>query len=210
LNTAPHISILVVDDHPLLREGVMAVVRSEPDMSVEWEAGDGEAAVAQYRTHSPDVVLMDLRMPVMDGTEAIRQIIGEFAEAKVLVLTTYKGDFEAFRAIRAGARGYLLKDAIRTELADAIRQVHAGKRRISPELGRELEHHAPADLLTARELAVLQCLAEGQSNRQMADVLLIAEVTIKVHLKSIFGKLHANDRTHAVLIAIRRGLIAIQ
>jgi DNA-binding NarL/FixJ family response regulator len=153
---------------------------------------------------------MDLRMPVMGGTEAIEKIVNEFSDAKILVLTTYRGDMEAFCAMLAGARGYLLKDAIRTELADAIRQVHAGKRRVGPELGALREHESSAHLLTARELAVLKCLAEGRSNRQIAEALHIAELTIKVHLKSIYGKLDARDRTHAVVIAIRRGVIAIQ
>jgi DNA-binding NarL/FixJ family response regulator len=208
--TLSHIRLLVADDHPLLREGVMAVVGNEPDMSVDWEAGDGQSAVEQYRIHRPDVVLMDLRMPVMDGTEAIRQIVSDFPDAKALVLTTYKGDVEAQRAIEAGAKGYLLKEAIRTELVDAIRLVHAGKRRVSTDVARELERLRSGDVLTDRELAVLRCLAEGKSNRQVAGALGIAEDTVKVHLKSIYAKLDATDRTHAVMIAVKRGLVAIQ
>lgn len=208
--TTSHIRLLVADDHPLLREGIMAVVGNEPDMSVDWEAGNGLEAVELYRLHRPDVVLMDLRMPVLNGTEAIRQIVGDFPDAKALVLTTYKGDVEAFRAIRAGARGYVLKESIRAELVDAIRLVHVGKRRISADVARELEHRPSGDLLTDRELAVLRCLAEGQSNRQVAESLTIAADTVKDHLKSIYAKLDATDRTHAVMIGIRSGLVTIQ
>lgn len=207
--TVSQIRILVADDHPMLREGIMAVVKHEPDMSVISEAADGAVAVEQYRKCRPDIVLMDLRMPVMGGTEAIRQILVEFPDARVLVLTTYAGDVEALRAIRAGARGYLLKDAIRCELVDAIRMVHSGKRRVHAGLSRELESHSTDEVLTDRELAVLHCLAQGQSNRQMAHALAIAEDTVKVHLKSIYAKLDATDRTHAVIIAIKRGLVAI-
>lgn len=202
------IRLLTVDDHPMLREGIAAVVEGQADMELVAEASDGYEAVEQYRRHRPDVVLMDLQMPDMNGVEAIAAIRQEFADATILVLTTYKGDVQALRALKAGARGYLLKSALRRELLDTIRLLHAGRRCIPAEIATEIAGHAVDDALTAREVAVLGCVAGGNSNKAVAGLLSISEETVKAHMKSILAKLDARDRTHAVTIAIKRGILA--
>jgi DNA-binding NarL/FixJ family response regulator len=206
---AKPISVMIADDHPLLREGIAAVIQGESDMVVVAEASNGLEAVDRYRVHRPDVTLMDLLMPRMDGLAAIVAIRSEFPEARIVILTTYRGDAQALRALKAGAAGYLLKSLIRTELLEAIRLVHAGRRRIPPEIAAELAEHAADDALSERELSVLKCVAAGNSNRQAAMQLSVTEETVKAHMKSILSKLGANDRTHAVTIALRRGIIEI-
>lgn len=201
------IRILTVDDHPILRSGIAAVLQGEDDIEVVAEANDGKEAVEAFRTHRPDVTLMDLQMPVMNGIEAIIAIRGEFPDARMIVLTTYQGDVQALRALKAGALGYLLKQMLRSDLADAIRTVHAGKRRIPVEIANELADHATDEPLSERELEVLRKVAMGSSNKIIAADLNVSESTIKSHLKNILSKLGANDRTHAVTIATRRGFI---
>ena len=201
------IRIMAVDDHPLLRQGIAALLKATPDMQLIAEASDGEEAVAQFRRHRPDVTLMDLQMPTVNGTEAISRIRKEFPDAKILVLSTYAGDVQVLRAIKAGARGYLLKGNVRTELLDAIRTVHAGHKRIPPEVAAELAEHAADDQLSAREIDVIRLIATGNANKQIADKLSIGETTVKNHISSILSKLDANDRAHAVTIALQRGII---
>jgi DNA-binding NarL/FixJ family response regulator len=203
------ISILIVDDHPLLREGIAAVIDGEADMKVVAEAGSGVEAIELFRVHTPDVTLMDLVMPAMDGVDATVAIRSEFPQARIVMLTTYSGDAKALRALKAGACGYLLKSLIRTDLLEAIRSVHAGQRSIPREVAAELAEHVGDDALTERELAVLRCVAAGNSNRRVSSDLGISEETVKAHLKNIFGKLGANDRTHAVTIALKRGIIDV-
>jgi DNA-binding NarL/FixJ family response regulator len=204
----PRIRILIVDDHPLLREGVAAVLAGQPDMALAGEAANGVDALAQYRRLRPDVTLMDLQMPDASGIEAIQSIRNEFPAARIIVLTMYDGDVQATRALRAGASGYLLKNTLRKELVDAIRLVHAGHRRIPPEIAVVLAEHQGDDALTAREVDVLRRVAAGRSNKIIADDLGISEGTVKTHMKSILSKLAADDRTHAVAIATRRGILA--
>lgn len=206
--TAAPIHVLTVDDHPLLREGIAAVLHGQPDMVLAGEATSGAEAVAQYRALRPDVTLMDVQMPGMNGIEAIAAIRAEFPDARIIVLTTYEGDVLASRAIKAGAAGYLLKGMLRRELLDTIRAVHAGKRRIPPEIAVELAQHHADDVLTGREVEVLQRVAAGHANKAVADALAISEETVKTHMKSIMAKLSANDRTHAVTIALRRGILS--
>lgn len=201
------ISVLIADDHPLFRRGARSVVHDQDDMQVIGEAENGRAAVEAFRTTRPDVVLMDLRMPTLGGVEAIGEIIGEFPDARVLVLTTYQGDVEATRALRAGARGYLLKSAVADDLAVAIRHVHAGHRYVPSEIAANLASHAIDGALSPRELAVLKLISQGNSNSSAAQVLAITEETVKSHMKSIMSKLQAKDRTHAVMIGIDRGII---
>ena len=203
------IRILTVDDHPLLREGIAFLVKSQPDMELVAEASDGEEAIEQFRRHRPDVTLMDLRMPNLNGTEAISRIRNEFPDAKIIVLTTYAGDVQVLKAIKAGARGYIVKGHVHRELLDAIRSVHAGHKRIPPEIAAELADHAADDQLSAREIDVLRLIGEGNANKQIADKLLIAETTVKNHISSILSKLSANDRAHAVTIALQRGIIEL-
>jgi len=174
------------------------------------EARDGEEAIAQYRLHRPDVTLMDIQMPNVNGIEAISRIRSEFADAKILVLSTYAGDVQILHAIKAGARGYLLKGNVRTELPEAIRTVHAGRKRIPPEIAAELADHAADDQLSSREIDVLRLIGEGNANKQIADKLSIAETTVKNHISNILSKLGANDRTHAVTIALQRGIIELE
>jgi len=210
MSTAPRlIRIMSVDDHPLLREGIAALIRTQPDMELIAEARDGEEAIAQFRTHRPDVALMDLQMPNVNGTEAISRIRSEFPDAKILVLSTYAGDVQVLRAIKAGARGYLLKGNVRTELLDAIRSLHAGHKRIPTEIAAELADHAADDQLSSRELDVLRLIGEGNANKQIADKLSIGETTVKNHISNILSKLGANDRAHAVTIALQRGIIEL-
>jgi DNA-binding NarL/FixJ family response regulator len=191
----------------MLREGIAAVIQGESDMAVVAEATNGREAVERYREFRPDVTLMDLLMPQMDGLAAIEAIRAEFPEARIVILTTYRGDVQALRALKAGAAGYLLKSAIRTELLEAIRSVHAGRRRIPPEIAAELAEHAAEESLSGRELKVLKFVAAGNSNKQVAAHLCVTEDTVKAHMKNILSKLGANDRTHAVTIAIKRGII---
>jgi DNA-binding NarL/FixJ family response regulator len=198
-----------VDDHPLLREGIAAVLANETDMVVVAEAGNGREAVDQFRAHRPDVTLMDLQMPEMNGTDAILAIRKDYPEARIIVLTTYSGDAQAVRALKAGASGYLLKNMVRKELVETIRSVHDGKKRIPPEIAVEMAEHHTDDALTEREIEVLREVAAGKANKVVALRLAVSEETIKAHMRSILSKLGANDRTHAVTIALKRGIIEI-
>jgi len=203
------IRIMTVDDHPLLRQGIAVIIKTQPDMQVVAEACDGEDAIAQFRLHRPDVTLMDLQMPNVNGTEAISRIRSEFPDAKILVLSTYAGDVQILRAIKAGARGYLLKGNVRTELLEAIRTVHTGKKALSAEASYEIAEHATDDALTPAEIAVLRLIAAGNANKQIADQLSITEETVKSRVKNILSKLDANDRTHAAVIGVKRGIIEL-
>ena len=200
------IRILVVDDHQLLREGIAAVLESQEDMTLVAEANNGREALESFRRHRPDVTLMDLRMPDMNGIEAIAAIRAEFPNARIVVLTTYSGDVQAAAALKAGAVGYLLKSLVRKELIETIRTVHAGKRRVPPEIATDIAEHVADDALTAREIEVLRRVAAGHSNKLIAAELDISEGTVKTHMKSILPKLDASDRTHAVTIALKRGI----
>jgi len=203
------IRILTVDDHPVLREGIAAVLAAENDLELVAEANNGREAVEKFRTLHPDVTLMDLQMPVMNGTEAITAIRQEFPHARIIVLTTYSGDAQAVRAFKAGASGYLLKNTLRKELADTIRCVHAGRKKIPPEIAVEMAEHHTDDALSEREIEVLRQVAGGNANKIVAEHLSISEETVKAHMRSILSKLGANDRTHAVTIAVKRGIIEI-
>ena len=203
------IRILTVDDHPMLREGIAAAIRRQADMLLVAEAQDGKEAVELFRAHRPDITLMDLQMPAMNGIEAITAICKEFPDARIIVLTTYSGDAQASRAFKAGASGYLLKNMLRKELIETIRSVHGGKKRIPPEIARGMGEHHIDDALTEREMEVLREVAAGNSNKIIADHLKISEQTVKTHMKIILAKLAANDRTHAVTIALKRGIIEI-
>jgi DNA-binding NarL/FixJ family response regulator len=204
---SPPIRILSVDDHPLLRTGIEALVSSQPDMVVVAECSNGRDAIQLFRAHRPDVTLMDLQMPEMSGTDAMIAIRDEFPDARIIVLTTYAGDVQALRALQAGARGYLLKDAVHEELLETIRAVHAGKKTLSPAVSHEIAEHATEDSLTKGEIDVLRLIAEGKANKQIADHLSIAEETVKSRVKSILSKLSADDRTHAAMIGLKRGII---
>jgi len=201
------IRILTVDDHPLLREGIAAVLEGEQDFQLVGEATNGLEAIEAFRVHRPDVTLMDLQMPKMNGIEAILEIKREFPNARFVVLTTYQGDAQALRALKAGATGYLLKSMLRKELLETIRVVHAGRRRIPPVIAAELAEHVTDDALSEREIQVLRKVAAGTSNKIIAAELFLSEATVKAHMKSILSKLDANDRTHAVTIASRRGFL---
>jgi DNA-binding NarL/FixJ family response regulator len=201
------IKVLAVDDHPLLREGIAAVINGEEDIELAAQATSGQEAIELFRLHRPDVTLMDLQMPEMSGIEAITAIRSEFPAARFIVLTTYQGDVQALRALKAGAAGYLLKNMLRKELLDTIRIVHSGRRRIPPEIAAELADHVTEDALTDREVEVLRLVATGNSNKVIASRLNVSEATVKGHMKTILSKLGANDRTHAVTIALRRGFI---
>jgi DNA-binding NarL/FixJ family response regulator len=207
--TPARIRVLTVDDHPLLREGIAAVLESQPDIELVGEATSGTEAVESFREHRPDVTLMDLQMPEMNGIDAIEVIRGEFPNARIVVLTTYKGDAQALAALRAGASGYLLKNMLRKDLLETIRAVHAGRRRIPPEIAAEIAEHALDEALTEREIEVLRRVAVGGANKQVAAQLFISEETVKAHMKSILAKLGAKDRTHAVTIALKRGIIEV-
>jgi DNA-binding NarL/FixJ family response regulator len=201
------IRVLVVDDHPLMRSGITGEINGQEDMTVVAEAANGEEAIAAYRLHRPDITLMDIRMPGMNGIDVISSIRKEFLKARFIVLTTAAGDIQALRAFQAGAMGYLLKNLLRTELIDTIRLVHGGRRRVPPEIAEQLAEHASDDAITPRELDVLRGIANGKANKTVASDLNISEHTVKNHVKSILSKLGANDRTDAVMIAIRRGFI---
>jgi DNA-binding NarL/FixJ family response regulator len=204
------IRILTVDDHALLREGIAALVDAESDMKLVAEASDGEEAIEKFRLHRPDITLMDLQMPGMNGIEAITRIQAEFSGARIIVLTTYTGDAQVLRALKAGARGYILKGKVHRELLSTIRAVHAGQKQIPPEIATELAEHAMDDDLSPREVDVLRLIAAGNANKLIADQLSIGEATVKRHVTNILSKLGANDRTHAVTIGLRRGIIDLQ
>jgi two-component system, NarL family, response regulator len=209
MSTAPRmIRILAVDDHALLRRGLAAVINAEPDMKLVAEASSGEEAVEKFRNHRPDVVLMDIQMPGLNGVEATHSILSEFPDARIIVLTTYHGDAQVLRALRAGARAYLLKGHDR-ELFETIHAVVEGRKKIPPEIAAELAEHATDDELSHREIEVLQLIAAGNSNKQIADVLSVAEATIKSRVTNILAKLGASDRAHAVTIALKRGIIEL-
>src|SRR5215468_6881346 len=201
------IRILTVDDHALLREGIAALVNVEPDMKLVAEASNGHEAIEKFRLYRPDVTLMDLQMPGLNGIEAINAIRSEFPDARIIVLTTYTGDVQVVRALQAGARGYILKGHVHTELMDTIRAVNAGQKRIAGDIASQLAEHLADDSLTPREIDVLRLIAAGNSNKLIADQLSISEATIKGHVSNILSKLGANDRAHAVTIGLRRGII---
>jgi DNA-binding NarL/FixJ family response regulator len=203
------IRILTVDDHPMLREGIAAAIARQPDMVIVGEATNGREAIETFRTTRPDVTLMDLQMPEMNGVEAITAIRADFPAARIIVLTTYKGDVQALRALKAGATGYLLKSALRKEMMDAIRTVFAGRPAIPAEIAMQIAEHVAADALSEREVEVLRCIARGAANKEVAFQLHISEETVKVHMKHILDKLAATDRTHAVTIALSRGIIEL-
>ena len=203
------IRILVVDDHPVVREGIAGLVGVQLDMIVVAEASNGREAIQQFRAHHPDVTLMDLQMPEMNGLDALIAIRNEFHDARVIVLTTYTGDVQIFRALKAGAHAYLLKNAMHKELLETIRAVHAGKKALSAEASYQLAEHATDDSLTPAEVAVLRLIAAGNANKQIADQLSITEETVKSRVKCILSKLGANDRTHAAMICLKRGIIEL-
>jgi DNA-binding NarL/FixJ family response regulator len=207
LRQSGSIRVLTVDDHQLLREGIAAVIESQEDMTLVAQASNGREAVESFRRLRPDVTLMDLRMPDMSGIEAITAIRSEFRDARIVVLTTYAGDAQAAAALKAGAVGYLLKSLVRKELLETIRAVHSGKRRVPPEIATEIAEHVADDALTVREVEVLRRVAAGKSNKLIAAELYISEGTVKTHMKSILPKLDASDRTHAVMIALKRGIL---
>lgn len=203
------IRVLAVDDHPLVREGITGLIAIQPDMILVGEAANGREAIHQFRAHCPDITLMDLQMPEMNGLDAMIAIRNEFPEARIIVLTTYVGDTQIVRALKAGARGYLLKNTLHKELLDTIRAVHAGKKSLSPEASLEIAEHATDDALTPAEISVLRLIAAGNANKQIADQLSITEESVKSRVKNILSKLGANDRTHATTIALKRGIIEL-
>jgi DNA-binding NarL/FixJ family response regulator len=202
------IRILTVDDHPLLRKGIAALVNTEPDMKLIAEASNGQEAIEKFRSHRPDVTLMDLQMPGLNGIEAIDRILSEFPDARIIVLTTYSGDAQVLRALKAGARAYILKRQVHRELLDTIRAVHGGQKRIPADLAAELLVRAKDDL-TPREIDVLQLIADGKANKEIGDHLSIGEASVKSHVANILSKLDARDRAHAVAIGLKRGIIEL-
>jgi DNA-binding NarL/FixJ family response regulator len=203
------IRILAVDDHPLVRQGIAGLVGVQPDMAMVAEAATGLEAIQQFRAHRPDVTLMDIQMPEMNGLDALIAIRAEFPNAKLIVLTTYEGDVHILRAIKAGAQGYLLKNTLHSDLLQTIRAVHAGRKHLSPEASFQVAQHASGQALTPAEIVVLRLIAEGNANKEIADQLVVTEDTIKGRVKSILAKLDANDRTHAAIIGLRRGIIEL-
>jgi len=203
------IRVLAVDDHPVFRQGIAGLIDGQLDLRLVGEASNGREAIQQFRALRPDVTLMDLQMPEMNGIDAISAIRGEFPEARIIVLTTYAGDVQALRALKAGARGYLLKNLLYKELLDTIRAVHAGKKTLSPEISYQLAEHATDEALSPAEISVLRLIAAGNGNKQIAHQLSVTEETVKGRVKNILSKLGANDRTHAVLIGLKRGIIEL-
>jgi DNA-binding NarL/FixJ family response regulator len=203
------IRILTVDDHPLLRKGIASLVNGESDMKLIAEASSGHEGIEQFRLHRPDVTLMDLQMPDMNGVETIMRIRDEFADARILVFTTYQGDAQVLKALKAGARAYVLKGHVHRELLETIRAVHAGRKRIPPDIAAELAEHAADDGLSPREIEVLRLIGAGNSNKLIADQLSVGEATVKSHVTNILSKLGANDRAHAVTIGLKRGIIEL-
>jgi DNA-binding NarL/FixJ family response regulator len=201
------IRILAVDDHPVVRQGIAGLVAVHSDMSLVAEASNGREAIQQFRTHHPDVTLMDLQMPEMGGVDAMIAIRGEFPEARIIMLTTYAGDVQVLRALKAGARAYLLKNSLHKELLETIRAVHAGKKTVSPEVSFQLAEHATDDALSPAEVRVLRLIAEGNANKEIAAQLSVSEETVKGQVRNILSKLGANDRTHAAMIGLKRGII---
>jgi DNA-binding NarL/FixJ family response regulator len=206
---SPAIRILSVDDHPLVRQGVAGLIAVQSDMCVVAEAANGREAIHQFRAHRPDITLMDLQMPEMSGFDAITAIRGEFPEARIIVLTTYAGDVQVLRAVKAGARGYLLKDTLHKELLETVRAVHAGRKFLSPEASYQLAEHATDDVLTAAEIRVLRLIADGNANKEIAAALSLSEETVKGQVRSVLSKLGAKDRTHAAMIGLKRGIIEL-
>jgi DNA-binding NarL/FixJ family response regulator len=203
------IRVLSVDDHPLLRGGIAALIGIQTDMELVAEACNGREALEQFRRHHPDITLMDLQMPEMSGIDAISAIRGEFPEARIIILTTHAGDVQVSRALKAGARAYLLKGSLRNELLETIRAVHAGQKRVSSQVAAEIAAHSTDQALTPREVDVLRWVAKGKANKEIAAQLSLTEETVKTHIRNILGKLEANDRTHAVAIGIKRGIIEL-
>jgi DNA-binding NarL/FixJ family response regulator len=210
MNTRPgSIRILAVDDHPMFRQGIAGLVAAQSDMCLVAEAANGQESIQQFRAHHPDVTLMDLQMPEMNGLDAMMAIRGEFPDARIIVLTTYLGDVQVLRALKAGARGYLLKTSLHKELVDTIRAVHAGRKVLSNEVSFQIAEHTGDDALTPAEIRVLRLIAEGFANKEIGARLSISEETIKSQVRSILSKLNANDRTHAAMIGLKRGIIEL-
>jgi DNA-binding NarL/FixJ family response regulator len=201
--------VLAVDDHPLVREGIAGLVAVQPDMTLVAQAANGREAIQQVRTHVPDVTVMDLQMPEMNGLDALIAIRAEFPTARVIMLTTYEGDVHILRALKAGAQGYLLKNTLHSDLLQTIRAVHGGRKGLSPEVSFQVAEHLSDETLTPAEVAVLRLIAAGNANKQIADQLAVTEDTVKGRVKSILSKLAANDRTHAAIIGLRRGIIEL-
>ncbi|HEY8997765.1 MAG TPA: response regulator transcription factor [Edaphobacter sp.] len=210
MTQAKQIRVLIADDHPMIRDGLAMAINAQTDMTLVAQASGGYEAVSLFKQHKPDVMLIDLLMPDLGGIEAIDRIRQDFPQARIIVLTTYSGDIQAARALKAGASGYLLKSMLSTELIDTIRRVHVGQRRIQPEIASEIASHIDADALSQREVEVLSLVARGSSNKQVGVALHISEDTVKGHMKNILAKLKANDRTHAVLLAMKRGYLEPQ
>ena len=208
MSSAP-IRVLAVDDHPLVREGIAGLVGVQADMAMVAQACNGRDAIQEFRTHRPDVTLMDLQMPEMNGLDALIAIRTEFPEARVIILTTYEGDVHILRALKAGAQGYLLKNTLHSELLHTIRAVHAGKRSLSPDASFQIAQHVSDETLTPAEVVVLRLIAAGNANKEIADQLGVTEDTVKGRVKSILSKLDANDRTHAAIIGLKRGIIEL-
>jgi DNA-binding NarL/FixJ family response regulator len=210
MNTIPNsIGILTVDDHPMFRQGIIGLLADQPDMRLVAQACNGLEAIQQFRSHHPDITLMDLQMPNMNGLDAMIAIRGEFPDAKIIVLTTYSGDVQVLRALKAGARAFLLKNTLHKNLLDTIRAVHEGKKTMSPEASFELAEHATDETLSSGEVDVLRLIAAGNANKQIADLLSVTEETVKGRVKNILSKLNANDRTHAATIGLKRGIIEL-